>query len=61
MPIVRIEMWEGRSLEQKRQLAREITASVSDIIGCDSGTVRVLITEYSLDDWAVGGTLQADR
>jgi 4-oxalocrotonate tautomerase len=61
MPIIRVEMWEGRSLEQKRRLAREVTDLVAEIIMCDPTTVRVLIDEYSRHDWAVGGQLQIDR
>jgi len=61
MPIIRVEMWEGRSVEQKRRLAREVTALVAGIIDCDPANVRVLIDEYARDDWAVGGVLQSDR
>jgi 4-oxalocrotonate tautomerase len=61
MPIVRVEMWEGRSVEQKRRLVREVTSLVADIIDCDPTTVRILIDDYPRDNWAVGGLLQSDR
>ena len=60
MPIIRVEMWEGRSLEQKRRVARELTEPLVRIIDCDPATVRVLINDYPPENWAVGGTLRAD-
>lgn len=60
MPIIRVELWEGRDLVQKRRLARELTDTVARITGCDPATVRVLINDYSPEDWAVGGTLRVD-
>jgi 4-oxalocrotonate tautomerase len=61
MPIIRVEMWEGRTVEQKRQLARELTEVLVRVAQCDESTVRVLLSEYSREDWAVGGVLESDR
>jgi 4-oxalocrotonate tautomerase len=61
MPIIRVEMWEGRRLEQKRQLARELTEVLIRVAGCDESTVRVLFSDYAREDWAVGGVLESDR
>lgn len=55
MPIVRVEMWQGRSLKQKRQLADELTAVVARIIECEPATVPVLTADQACEDWAVGG------
>jgi 4-oxalocrotonate tautomerase len=60
VPIIRVEMFEGRSVEQKRRLARELTDTVARVIECDPATVRVLFNEYATDDWAIGGTLRSD-
>ena len=54
-------MWEGRRLEQKRQLARELTEVLVRVAGCDESTVRVVPSEYSHEDWALGGVLESDR
>jgi 4-oxalocrotonate tautomerase len=61
MPIVRIEFWEGRSLEQKRALASQLTRVVSRIADCDPSVVQVLFQEYPLDSWSIAGTLESDR
>jgi 4-oxalocrotonate tautomerase len=53
-------MWEGRDLERKRRIARDLTGALVAIIDCDPQTVRVLINDYSKEDWGVGGTLQFD-
>jgi 4-oxalocrotonate tautomerase len=61
VPVVHIEMWEGRTVEQKQLLAREITEVLHRVTGCDPTTVRILIREYSPDNWAIGGSLQSDQ
>lgn len=60
MPIIRVEMWEGRDLAQKRRIVRELTDALVAIIDCDPATVRVLIDDYSTQNWGVGGILQFD-
>jgi phenylpyruvate tautomerase PptA (4-oxalocrotonate tautomerase family) len=35
MPIIRVEMWEGRSVEQKRRLARKWTDALVAVIECE--------------------------
>lgn len=61
MPIVRVSMWEGRTLDEKRRLARGLTDAITTAIGCDPATVRILIDEYPPEHWAIGGELQSDR
>jgi 4-oxalocrotonate tautomerase family enzyme len=61
MPIVRVEMWAGRSLEQKRRLAAELTEVLARVAECDPATVRVLLDDYALESWAVGGVLASER
>ena len=61
MPIIRIEFWEGRSLEQKRALASQITRAVSRIAECDPSVVQVIFQEYTLDNWSIAGSLESDR
>lgn len=61
MPIVRIDMWEGRSLDQKRRLVRQLTDVFADVGDCDPSSVRIVIAEFSKENWAIGGELQSDR
>ncbi len=61
MPIVRIEMLAGRSLAQKRELTRVITDAVCNIAQSRPEDTFVLITEYSVENWAQKGSLYLDQ
>lgn len=61
MPIVRVNMFEGRSLEKKRRLVQGITQLVAEVCEVSPEGVHVLIEEMSRDDWGRGGTLHRDR
>lgn len=61
MPIVRVNMFGGRSIEQKRELVQGITAVVSKVCGVDQDGVHVLIEEIPRENWGRGGILGSDR
>ncbi len=61
MPIMRIELLEGRSTEQKRALVRELTDVVVASLGCEPAHVRIIITDVPRESWSVGGELMLDR
>lgn len=60
MPIIRVEMVAGRSLEQKRALAAALTRETARIVGTSPASIMVVIDEVAKDNWAVGGQLLAD-
>lgn len=61
MPEVIVELAEGRSIDQKRTLAREITRVVVETCGVQPEAVTVIIHENPKTDKAKGGVLFADR
>lgn len=61
MPIVRIEMLPGRSIAQKRELARVITDAVCNIAHATPEATTILFSEYSVEDWATNGKLYVDQ
>ena len=61
MPIIRIEMLPGRSLEQKRAFAHAVTGLASDILGCGRDAVAVVFDEVVPQNWANGGRLESDK
>lgn len=61
MPLVVVKMLEGRSTEQKRLLAREITDVVMRVTGAPEDQVDVIIEDYPRENWAKGGTLFCDK
>jgi 4-oxalocrotonate tautomerase len=57
MPTYHVEMLEGRSIEQKKQLVEAITRISVEILGGQSDSVDVLITDIKRENWATGGKL----
>lgn len=45
MPFVRIDLFEGRTLEQKKALAKEVTAAVVKNTGALQSAVHVIIND----------------
>jgi 4-oxalocrotonate tautomerase len=61
MPLVVVKMLEGRSLEQKRLLARDLTDVVVKHAGTTEDQVDVIIEDYPRENWAKGGVLYSDK
>jgi 4-oxalocrotonate tautomerase len=61
MPIVRVEFWPGQTLERRRKIAREITKTIADNVGCPAEAVSVLFAEVPQENWALGGEMASDR
>ncbi len=61
MPLVVVKMLEGRSVEQKRRLVREITTVVVKYTGAPEEQVDVMIEDYPRENWAKAGTLFSDK
>lgn len=59
MPVITVEMWRGRSLEQKRLLAQGITEQFVKI-GTPAGRVQIIFKDNDKQDWAIGGTLASE-
>jgi len=55
MPIVEITLIEGRTKDQKRALAKEVTDAVVSSVGAPIEAVRVIIREIPPEHFAVGG------
>lgn len=56
MPVVRVDMWEGRTKEQKARLARKITDAFVEI-GTPEDAVWIEFCEYKKENWAMKGVL----
>ena len=61
MPEVIVELAEGRTLDQKRALVREMTRVVVETCNVQPEQVVVIIHENQLVNKAKGGVLFADR
>jgi 4-oxalocrotonate tautomerase len=61
LPIIQVQLVEGRSADLKRQLISEITEVVSKTLGNAPESIRVLLHEVPADNWGVGGVPITDR
>ena len=61
MPTYRIELFEGRSVEQKRKLAEEITRVTTEVLGSAPESVDIIITDVKRHNWATGGKLWSEQ
>jgi 4-oxalocrotonate tautomerase len=61
MPSVTIEMFEGRSVEQKRSAARGVTQALVDALGVKREIVKIKFVDIKKHDIAWGGELVSDR
>ena len=59
MPIIRIELIEGRTPELKEELIRRVTDAVVATLAVQPAQVRVLLYELPPEHWAVGGRSKA--
>jgi 4-oxalocrotonate tautomerase len=59
MPVVIVEMWEGRTVDQKRQLVKELTNSFVKI-GVPAKAVQIILKDNPKSCWAQEGQLCSD-
>lgn len=55
MPFITVQLIEGRSIEQKHALIKEISEAAIRVLDADPDNVRIVINEVTADDWGVGG------
>ena len=61
MPTLRVELFSGRTPQQKAALARELTDACVRVLGGSADGVDVVFYDVARGDWATGGTLWSDK
>jgi 4-oxalocrotonate tautomerase len=61
MPTIRIDMFEGRTTEQKRALVEAITEACVRTLGGSPESVDIMLFDVAKQNWARGGQLWSDR
>ncbi len=61
MPIVQVHILEGRTTEQKREMARRVTDAISETLGASPESIEIMITEMSRNHFAEAGVLRIDK
>lgn len=60
MPVVQIEMY-PRSVEVKKELAKELTEVISRVSGAPPEAVHIIFRDMEKEDYAIAGILQSEK
>ena len=61
MPIIRIEMWPGRTHTQKAELVKIITDAMVNITNTTAESTIIVFEDVPKDNWAQSGKLASDQ
>jgi 4-oxalocrotonate tautomerase len=61
MPTIHVELFAGRTLEQKRALALALTEATVKTLGGSADAVDVIFVDVQRQDWATGGVLWSEQ
>ena len=61
MPVVTVDLWPGRSVNQKRRLVAAITEAMVEHTGAGSEHLHVIIHDVAKDSWGRDGRLGIDN
>ena len=60
MPVIKVEMFAGRTPEKKRDLAKSLTDAFVNVCGGKPESVQIIFQDVSKGDWAVAGKLASE-
>ena len=61
MPTIHVELFAGRTVEQKRALAAALTEACVKTLGGKPDAVDIIFRDVERHDWATGGELWSDK
>jgi 4-oxalocrotonate tautomerase len=61
MPVITVQMFEGRTVDQKRALAEAFTKAFCEIAKAQPEAVEIIFDEVSRQNWAHAGKLASDN
>jgi 4-oxalocrotonate tautomerase len=61
MPLIQVNMLEGRPPEKVKELIENITDTVSETLGAPKQSVRVLVTEMPKTHWGIAGVPASEK
>ena len=61
MPTIHVELFAGRTLDQKRALALALTEATVKTLGGSPDSIDVIFRDVEHHDWATGGQLWSDK
>lgn len=60
MPIVQIDMLEGRTVDQKRALVQKVTEAITETANCPASAVTIVLRDMPKENLGQAGKLRAD-
>jgi 4-oxalocrotonate tautomerase len=61
MPLVHIDLIEGRSPEQLKGLVKDVTDAISKNSGAPKEHIHIVLNEMPKEHYSVGGVLASDQ
>ncbi len=61
MPTIRVDLFEGRTHEQKKALVHALTQACVETLGSKPESVDVLLFDVAPSNWATGGELWSEK
>lgn len=61
MPMIRVDILEGRPEAMKQELAERLTEALSQVMGLPPEATHVIIEEHDKRNWSVGGVRFIDK
>lgn len=61
MPIVMVNIKQGRTLDQKRAMVTKVTEALCETMSVPKTSVRIIINEMADEHFAIAGTLVCDN
>lgn len=61
MPTINVQLFAGRTIEQKRQFVEAVTRVTCETLNCTPGSVDIILTDVTKENWASDGVLWSDK
>ncbi len=61
MPVVQVNLWEGRTREEKAEVVKAITDDLVRVLKCPPEAVVIMFSDYKRENWAKAGVLICDQ
>ena len=61
MPLIQVDMFEGRSTEIKREFVEGITRETCRLLKCEPTAVQIILRDVKKSDWASAGVLWSEK
>lgn len=61
MPAIHVQLFEGRTVEQKRAFVKAVTEAAVSTLQCSPQSVEIIIEDVKKENWASGGVLWSDK